>query len=146
MLIAATVNPGHDAFDKDINQVAAKVFAKTQGTYLEIVNHKNDHYHLLVDVNIELTKETMPFSFMHYEKIRNVKAYQKYMHNHDVVDYEIYGEIGYYEKPNNDDMIDYAINYGLEKTVLKYGFIAIRYYNQLKSFLADYEYNRKGVE
>lgn len=139
MIYAVTINKNHSFYDNDIDQLAQKLMSETQATYVEIVNHANDHYHALIDTQMLFDKDNMPMSNMHYELIRNVKAYQKYMINHDLIDHVKYGELGYYEKPNNDDMINYAISYGLEKTVMKYGYQAIRVYKQLKEFLTDYK-------
>lgn len=137
MYYALTVNPNHLAYTNDINEVSEYIIKLTQSTYLEIVNHQFDHYHVLIDTQLILTKETVEFKHFHYDVIKNLKAYQKYMHSHDVVDNLIWGEMGYYEKPNNDDMIQYAISHGLQKTVLKYGITALRVYQSLKMFLND---------
>lgn len=139
MHYALTINFNHECYDSDIEVVSQKIIQLTSSTYCEVVNHAYDHYHALIETDKILNKDTFPFTYAHYDVVRNIKAYQKYMYNHDVTTKNVWGEMGYHEKPNTDDMINYAIQYGLNKTVLKYGMQALRVYNQLKSFLENYK-------
>lgn len=144
MYHALTVNFNHKVYSTKIDEVIKSIVQITECTYLEIVNHAHDHYHVLIDSQKDLSdKKALGINF-HIETIRNLKAYQKYMHNHDVVETSTWGELGYYEKPNDDDMIEYAVQHGPQKTVLKYGFKALKIYSQLKAFTNDINIERRN--
>ena len=132
MNYAITINQRHDLYG-DIDFIL-ELLKRLDFSYIEIVNHSNDHYHGLVSTNRTL-KEMIDLKLCHVEIVRNTKAYQKYMHDHDKTDERRYGELGYQE---NDSIVDSVINIGAVATVQKYGMQALRYYKQLKEFENDY--------
>lgn len=105
-------------------------------SYVEIVNHKNDHYHALIDSPHQID-EIIALKGLHVERLRNIKAYRKYMHDHDVVETLTFGQLPYVE----DDfaLIEDLIVLGPIKTVRKWGKQALFKYNALKEFYNDFK-------
>ena len=140
-IIAMTINAKHISYAKDVKEVL-KFFKQWKNEYIEIVKHgktelTKEHYHILLfsGYSPNWWKEQ---KVGHIEKVRNVKAYQKYMNNHDKEDSIIIGELPYVEN-NDDDMIIYLCKYGPVRTVQLYGFKALRMYGQIKNFSEDYD-------
>jgi len=134
MLYALTINPGHTLFNVDINEVVNRIIIEYRTLYVNIVSHDGDHYHALIDYPDIIEKSKSNGALCHYEIVRNVKAYIKYMYSHDVVASCEIGELPYYE---DDNIIDYLIQYGPHKTVSKYGWLALKQYNNLRKFYED---------
>lgn len=156
MTYALTINQEHKIYRDDISVVFFFLLSELQAEYIEIVKHKkvyeklddreiiiNEHYHCLVQCNIDLN-EMIQKKLFHVEKVKNVKAYQKYMHSHDKIEAYEYGSLSYSEPIDDNDIIEYALKYGAQKTVLKYGFKALKVYKTLKEFLNDYDIEMKG--
>lgn len=139
MYYAATINKGHMYYNENIKDTLEQ-FKLDGHFYCEIVNHANDHYHALIGTTYDLEKY-VTFKSYHFERVRNIKAYQKYMYSHDLIEQYSFGEIGYHE---NDSIVDSVINIGALRTVQKYGWSALRYYKQLKEFELDFK--QKGNE
>lgn len=144
MTYALTINKQHLTYNTDIKVVLSNLHKETDGIYIEIVNHSNDHYHALIQTTKDLN-EQKGTQLYHIEVVRNVKAYQKYMNNHDVEDTYVYGEMTYTEPTNDDEIVEYALKHGAQKTVLKYGMKALKVYKTLKEFLNDYEHERSNT-
>lgn len=138
-LYAITVNPNHEIYNTDIQEVATAFTFKTLSSYLLVAQHGKTtgkiHYHMLTETNKSL-EDLKDLKFAHIEPVRNPVAYKKYMLNHDLIDKLEIGEMEFHEQ---DNLIDYAMVHGVVKTVQKYGMIALRYYSNLKKFVSDYE-------
>lgn len=133
MFYAITINPMHKTFNLDLDAVLDDL-QEMGCDYIEIVNHNNDHLHGLVYTTLLIDKIWRKQS-LHFERVRNVKAYQKYMHNHDKVDVRKWGDLPYHEV---DSIVDSIINIGAIATVQKYGWQALKYYKQMKEFEKDF--------
>jgi hypothetical protein len=139
--IALTVNKGHFAFNNNIKGVLDFINMLEKDSYCQVVKHKSEtseeHYHVLKHSRYSPNwwKEQ---KICHVEQVRNVKAYDKYMNNHDVIDKETSGDIPYFES-NRDAIIEYLMIYGPVKTVQTYGWEALNKYRQLKEFYEDYK-------
>jgi len=138
VVLAITVNPGHEGFGSSLNDTLGKIVLGLKPSYLCLVNHSDDHFHglIAVDDGITISKK-----FCHFEPIRNIKAYRRYMFDHDFVGSIEFGEMPYQE---NDSIIDYLENNGPVKTVRKFGWLAVRYYKQLKDLYGDMKGNSNG--
>lgn len=131
MLLAITINPGHTYYHSNLQDTLKELVIDFAPDYLDLVNHSNDHYHGLISIKEgDEPRKTM----FHFEPIRNIKAYTKYMYDHDLVDSVKFGELPFTE---NDSMIDYIIDNGPVKAVRKYGMQALRIYKQIKDFYTD---------
>jgi len=129
---ALTINPGHISHSYDISDVANFLAVNYQPQYCEIVCHDNDHYHVLLFIEDVLIKDkNTPF---HFETVRQLKAYQKYMHSHDVTDEISFGDLPYYE---DDNIIDYLLTHSPADTVKKYGWKVLKNYANVKKFYDD---------
>jgi hypothetical protein len=134
MLYAITINYGNSMFAPSCDNVITKLILELGVTYCDVVNHSNDHFHALIFTETEL-KNTPEFGKMfHFEKVRNIQAYTKYMHNHDVTQFALMGELPYFE---TESIIDYLEAFGPTKTVQKYGLQALRQYRNLKEYYND---------
>ena len=134
MLYAVTVNKGHICYGETCLDTITKIALDFRPSYLEIVNHANDHYHALMQVDDDLSTMEKSKSFLHYETVRNVPAYMKYMYSHDVTDSEKIGELPYFE---NDSIVDYVLAFGAVKAVQRFGWVALRQYRNIKEFYLD---------
>jgi len=138
MIFALTINPGHASYRPGLTDTVGVLVFDLRPDFLEIVAHQGepglppDHYHGLISVPDDF--DMPPKSFVHYEPVRNLKAYRSYMHSHDVIEELQFGELPYTEI---DSMVDYLEIYGPVKTARKYGWQAIRYYKQMKEFYED---------
>jgi len=141
MLYALTINPGHDLFDLLIDDVIDNIIITFKTNFIEIVSHNEDHYHALIEQNEIIVKDKDLGKLCHCDIVRNLKAYQKYMHNHDVTQSRIIGELPYYE---DDSIIDYLILQGPSKTVIKFGWKVLKNYSNLVKFYNEYQLNKKG--
>jgi len=131
---ALTINMGHPLYDIDIDKVVNNIIIEFQPSYINLVNHNDDHYHALVCVDDFLIKsKNAP---CHFELVRMFQAYIKYMYNHDVLSFRLVGEMPYYE---DDSMIDYLLSNGYIKTVQKFGWQALKYYSNIKQFYYDFK-------
>ena len=137
MLYAITINKKHLLYDEYLNIVANSIEAITKSDYIELVNHSNDHIHGLINTPLTL-QELIDMKVFHVERIRNTKAYQRYMISHDMVAQYKVGELPYHE---NDSIVDDLINLGPIKTVQKYGMQALRIYKTMKEFYEDFTYD-----
>lgn len=156
-MYAITINKQHNKYvgdDNDdligrmmsLNEVSKKIFDDFKNIYyLELVLHKNDisdyHYHgLLICENEIIT--LLAKGHFHIENLLNLPKYQKYMHNHDVIISQKWGEIPYYEKNDKENAYDEMLRYyfsskSAKKTVQRFGIIALKYYRQLKDMEQD---------
>lgn len=141
MLYAITINQGHSMYADTCDNVIILLINELRITYADIVNHANDHYHALISTEVELVNNSIYGKMFHFEKVRNIPAYIKYMHSHDVTSKALMGELPYFE---TDSMIDYLQMYGPVKTVQKYGFQALKYYKNIKEFYYDMSDSHKG--
>lgn len=136
MLYAITINPNHATYTTEIAKQVEVLKLIADCSYVEIVNHNNDHYHALIDTpqQIQQLKDLKGF---HIERLRNIKAYRKYMHDHDVIETLTFGQLPYVE----DDfaLIEDLIVLGPIKTVRKWGKQALFKYQALKEFYRDYQ-------
>jgi len=136
MLYAITINPAHSIYTTDIKKQVNVIELIMQASYVEIVNHQNDHYHALIDSPYQMN-ELIDLKGFHVERLRNIKAYRKYMHDHDVIETITQGQLPYVE----DDfaLIEDLIVLGPIKTVRKWGKQALFKYNALKEFYNDFK-------
>jgi len=135
MLYALTINPGHDLFDLLIDKVIDNIIISFKTNYIEIVSHNEDHYHALIEQNEIIVKDKELGKLCHCDIVRNLKAYQKYMHNHDVTQEKYIGELPYYE---DDSIIEYVVKFGPTKTVVHFGWKVLKSYSSLCNFYEDY--------
>ena len=143
MLYALTINPSHQAYippNESIFELVNIIRNITNATYINIVNHNDDHYHALISCEYDL-QSLIDLKAFHVEVIRSYKAYIKYMYDHDLVTSYEWGEMPYIEN-NDDGIIQYCIQHGAEKTVVKYGMKALRVYKTLKEFYDTYTFNK----
>lgn len=136
---ALTINPGHSAHSYNIDDVVNFLAVNIQPVYCEVVCHNDDHYHVLIFIE-EVLKPHKELPF-HFELVRQLKAYQKYMHSHDVTAELLFGDIPYFE---DDNIIDYLLIHSPSDTVIKYGWKVLKNYVNVKKFYDDIKFT-KGI-
>jgi len=134
MLYAITINKGHLSYAPTCLETITKVCLDFKPQYIEMVNHANDHYHALIELDMPYDEIKKNGHYFHIEVVRNVKSYIEYMYSHDVTESDKVGELPYFE---TDSIIEYILCFGPVKAVQKYGWQALRQYKNLKEFYMD---------
>lgn len=141
--IGLTINPNHKIYSENIKEVI-ELIDIGGNDYIEIVKHfkegsKNNekHFHAFI-ISSKSPNWWKENKIAHIESIKNVKAYIKYMNNHDKIERDTRGEMPYIEQ-TNDDIIDFLLEHGPIQTVKAYGWTALTKYKALKDFYEDYK-------